>query len=128
MSTCCTHKTTSTEGRGIASEKTTTTSLTDYARQKKQDARDSEYTDIINSTDVNEVRRYLNSLSTSNPRYNDVSNHLAILLAIRLNEYSLDYDYNHAKRYAMSEVTKEIVKKYVKEAKAARKKRKRSWY
>ena len=72
-----------------------------------------EFEDAISSTDVEKVREYLNTLSTSNPYYNQTSNRLAALLGASLTTYSSEYSINEALSYAKDNDTKALVKRYI---------------
>ena len=72
-----------------------------------------EFEDAISSTAVEKVREYLNTLSTSNPYYNQTSNRLAALLGASLTTYSSEYFINEALSYAKDNDTKALVKRYI---------------
>lgn len=77
-----------------------------------------EFDDVISSSDVEKVRRYLNSLSTSNPYYNPTSNRLATLLGASLSTYSSEYSMNEAMSYAKDDDTKSVVRRYINKVKS----------
>lgn len=77
-----------------------------------------EFDDVISSSDVEKVRRYLNTLSTSNPYYNPTSNRLASLLGASLSTYSSEYSMNEAMSYAKDDDTKSLVKRYINKVKS----------
>lgn len=79
-----------------------------------------EFDDVISSTDVDKVRRYLNTLSASNPYYNATSNKLAVLLGASLSTYSSEYSINEAMSYAKDDDTKTLVKRYINKIKSDR--------
>ena len=78
------------------------------------------FNEIIASSDVDEVRKYLNTLSFSSPYYNDTSNHLALLLGEKLSAWSSDYSMGEALNYAKDEPTKATVRNYINQAKDLR--------
>ena len=84
-----------------------------YAELKNKKA----YYEILSSSDINKVKRYLNSLSFNSPYYNPTSNHLALLLGANLGSWSSDYYMNEALSYAKDESTKAIVKRYINQIK-----------
>lgn len=61
------------------------------------------------STDINEIKQYMNTLSSKDPYIVLISNHLATLLAYRFNEHTTEQDVEEAYRYAKDESTKRIV-------------------
>ncbi len=77
----------------------------------------NKYEDIIKSTNVTKVRQYLNGLTTTSHYYKSTSNHLALLLGKSLSGYSSEYDMNETLSLAKDESTKEIVSKYISNAK-----------
>ena len=77
-----------------------------------------EFDDVISSSDVEKVRKYLNTLSSSSPYYNSTSNRLAALLAASLSTYSSDYSMNEAMSYAKDDDTKALVKRYINKVKS----------
>lgn len=76
------------------------------------------FEDVILSSDIEKVRRYLDSLSSSNPYYNPTSNRLASLLAASLSIYSSEYNMNEAMSYAKDDDTKSLVKRYINKVKS----------
>lgn len=77
-----------------------------------------EYDDIISSSDIEKVKRYLNSLPSSSPYYNTTSNRLAALLGASLSIYSSEYTMNEAMSYAKDDDTKALVKRYINKVKS----------
>ena len=92
--------------------------LTGEAANHYADLKDKKtYHEILSSSDINKVRRYLNSLSFNSPYYNPTSNHLALLLGANLGSWSSDYYMNEALSYAKDESTKATVKRYIDQVK-----------
>ncbi len=85
-----------------------------YAELKEKKAFD----EIMASSDATKVRNYLNSLAFSNPHYNDVSNHLALLMGSDLTAWSSEYSMEEALSFAKDKSTKETVKRYISNAKS----------
>lgn len=77
-----------------------------------------EFDDVISSSDVEKVRKYLNTLSSSSSYYNPTSNRLAALLGASLSTYSSDYSMNEAMSYAKDDDTKALVKRYINKVKS----------
>ena len=75
------------------------------------------FNEMMASSDIDKVRRYLYSLPTSSSYYNDASNHLALLLGAKLSSWSSEYSMNEALTYAKDEPTRATVKKYINQAK-----------
>ena len=75
------------------------------------------FNEMLASSDIDKVRGYLNTLSVGSPYYNDISNHLALLLGAKLSAWSAEYNMNEALSYAKDESTKATVKKYINQAK-----------
>ena len=84
-----------------------------YAELKEKNT----FKEIQASSDVDIVRKYLNTLSISSPYYNDTSNHLALLLGAKLSAWSPESSMNEALSFAKDESTKSIVKRYINQAK-----------
>lgn len=78
------------------------------------------YNSIANNNDASAVRQHLNNLSESDPFYGATSDHLALLLAERLNAFSSDAEMDEPETLAFSSETKERVDKLVSHAKTAR--------
>ena len=76
------------------------------------------FKEIQASSDIDKVRKYLNTLSFNSLYYNDTSNHLALLLGAKLNAWSSEYNMNEALSYAKDDYTRSTVKKYINQAKA----------
>lgn len=72
-----------------------------------------EFDDVISSSDIEKVKKYLNTLSSSSPYYNPTSNRLAALLGASLSTYSSEYSMNEAMSYAKDDDTKALVKRYI---------------
>ena len=79
------------------------------------------FNEMLASSDIDKVRKYLNTLSFSSSYYNETSNHLALLLGAELSAWSSDYSMSEALNYAKDEATKDAVKKYISQAKELRK-------
>ena len=79
-----------------------------------------EFDDAISSSDVEKVRKYLNTLSSSSPYYNPTSNRLATLLGASLSVYSSDYSMNEAMSYATDDYTKALVRRYITKVKSVK--------
>lgn len=82
---------------------------THYAELKEKKT----FNDILASSDIDNVRKYLHTLSFSSPYYNDTSNHLALLLGAKLSPWSSEYNMNEALSFAKDEKTKNIVQGYI---------------
>lgn len=78
------------------------------------------FNEMLASSDVDKVRKYLNTLSNNSPFYNDTSNHLALLLGKKLYSWSSDYSMDEALAFAKDESTRATVKKYINQAKHLR--------
>lgn len=76
-----------------------------------------EFDDVMLSSDAERVKRYLNTLSPSNPYYNPTSNRLAVLLGASLSAYSSEYSMNEAMSYAKDNETQALVKRYINKVK-----------
>lgn len=84
-----------------------------HAEMLKQLNEFKEYDEIAGSSDKDEVKTYLNKISSNSPYYIKASNQYAILLAKALSSYSSEYSYNEALSYTKDESTKNIVKSYI---------------
>lgn len=77
-----------------------------------------EFDDVISSSDVEKVKRYLHTISYSNPYYDLTSNRLAVLLATSFSTYSSEYEMNEAMSYAKDNDTKILLKSYINKIKS----------
>ena len=59
------------------------------------------FNEMLASSDIDKVRGYLNTLSVGSPYYNDISNHLALLLGAKLSAWSAEYNLKSADNYSM---------------------------
>ena len=75
------------------------------------------FNEMLASSDIDKVRKYLNTLSFSSPYYNDTSNHLALLLGAKLGAWSSESSMNEALAFAKDESTRATVRKYINQAK-----------
>lgn len=80
------------------------------------------FNEMLASSDIDKVRKYLNTLSFNSPFYNDTSNHLALLLGKRISAWSSDYSMDEALAFAKDESTRATVKNYINQSKEIRRK------
>ena len=98
-------------------EKTLTGTAADNLNSLKAER---EYKNMLMSNDVNSVDRYFKSLSYGSQYYTPIGNHLAILLAKKIDGYSSDADIDYVKSLANDEESKRIVYQAIKTAKERR--------
>lgn len=79
-----------------------------------------EFENIIASSDVAKIKRYLSGLPANSPYFLPTSNRIAVLLASSLSTYSSEYSMNEAMSYAKDDNTKTSVKNYISKVKKNR--------